>query len=638
MPDYDAIDEPKPRDRLPTRIVTMVLIALLIVLTMTGWTLWLSWQLEGAAAAIADTGALNARANLIGTRLQQPSAVSQHEILALLEQQDAALERLRTGVPSRPLLLPQDSAIQAQFARVAALWRQQRDRLERIALALTPWQPSGPALPLFSDETARLVEMIEQDSAARISLLRLSQYVLIAIAAVGTLAMIYLLYLWIILPISRLRDGLTRMATHEFAIRLPVETRDEVGMLAAGFNRMAAELERLYRGLEACVAQKTEQLATRNQELETLYELTAFLNQPNDIDSLCEGFLRRSCAHFHAEGGVIRTLDAKGEKLLLLAAAEAFAETHARPGDSAAQRCVCRMATRQDSVTITQLPGLPQPGVYRCEHDNVDVAVAHIVSNNAILGTLVLRFGCDNPATGDRIHLLQALGRHLGVALENRRFAAKAQQLAVAQERNLVAQGLHDSLAQGLNFLNIQVQLLDDAVKCRRYDDADALVPLLKTGVEESYQDIRELLMNFRAKLAQGELLSGIEETVARFERQTQLRVEADLLDDGPPLPPEQQLQVLFILQEALSNIRKHADAGQVTLTLRNQRDFLMVIRDDGRGYDPQTVALSSQLHLGLKIMQERAEHIGAHLAVTAQAGDGVTIRLHLAREHRQAA
>ena len=127
--------------------------------------------------------------------------------------------------------------------------------------------------------------------------------------------------------------------------------------------------------------------------------------------------------------------------------------------------------------------------------------------------------------------------------------------------------------------------MLGGAVQHRRWEEVEEIVPLLKTGVSESYQDVRELLQNFRTRLAEGSLRKAVDDTIDRFRRQTGTEVEL-LVDDrnGAPLHPEQQLQILFILQEALSNVRKHAQATHVTVRIDNHRDFVMLIFDNGRG------------------------------------------------------
>lgn len=202
-----------------------------------------------------------------------------------------------------------------------------------------------------------------------------------------------------------------------------------------------------------------------------------------------------------------------------------------------------------------------------------------------------------------------------------------------------MAQGLHDSLAQGLNFLNLQLQMLDAAVKRGDADEIEEILPLLRAGVDESYQDVRELLTNFRSKLAQGDLQAAIEDTVERFRRQTGIATELRFgQGQGAPLPPEQQLQVLFILQEALSNVRKHSEADRVEVAVDNGRDFSLLVADNGQGFDPAEVAERGESHVGLHIMRERAARMRAMIKLESQPGAGTRVRLNLPGSERQAA
>ena len=239
-----------------------------------------------------------------------------------------------------------------------------------------------------------LVRMIEQDNAGKTTMLRLSQGVLAAIASAGTLAMIYLLYLWIISPVLRLRDGLQRMAAREFSTRLPVESRDEFGVLARGFNRMADELQGLYTGLEQRVEQKTAQLAAQNRDIGALYDMAAFLNQPNEIEALCDGFLRRVMLQFDAEGGSIRALDPNNEKLNLMVSvglSDALVESeHCMRVDD----CYCGVATRQAGVIVIQDFRHAPPGLdLNCQREGfASVAVFRIVARDEVLGSYSLHF------------------------------------------------------------------------------------------------------------------------------------------------------------------------------------------------------------------------------------------------------
>lgn len=632
--------------RLSTRIVTVSLDAATLVLIVIAGTLWLSWQLEGAGAAINDTGSLRMRASQIGIAVLEARNGRGNTLDTQIAQLDATLARLRHGDAQRPLFLPNDPDIRRQFDVVMAYWTTELKPRASTERAQQTGMPSAYLvyLPGFIKEADQLVRMIERSNARKTTLLRSSQFVLAAMACIGTLLMIYLLYLWIILPVLRLQDGLRRMAAHDFATRLNVQTHDEIGQLTQGFNRMAQELQSLYVDLESRVTQKTEQLGVHNRELSALYDITAFLNMAGDIDTMCRGFIQRVTAQFRAAGGSIRVMDPDGQRLHLVASeglpAELADAEHCMPADA----CLCGMAMRQDVVLLHDFRPMPPPvqpePAYRCERAGyTGVAVFQIKTQQAMLGTFALHFRSEQQLPASDVRLLETLGQHLGIAIDHLRLSAKATQLAVIEERNLFAQGLHDSIAQGLNFLNLQVQLLDGAVQRQDLNEAREIVPLLRFGVEESYQDVRELLLNFRTKLEQGTLRPAVEQTLARFARQTGITPDLRYEENGgAPLPAAQQLQVLFILQEALSNVRKHAVASRVAVSVINGRDFELHVEDDGRGYDEREVAERAQAHVGLSIMRERAAYLSAQLRLEGRPGKGTTVILQLQEQQRQAA
>ncbi|WP_454753415.1 type IV pili methyl-accepting chemotaxis transducer N-terminal domain-containing protein [Cupriavidus necator] len=629
MPQTDppaASGLPALRHRLSTRIISLSLAVLLVVLGMISGTLWLSWKLEGAGAAINDAGSLRMRANRVAIELSLAQERRSDALAMQVHALDTTLAQLKKGNPARPLFLPDEPAIHAQMARVTQDWQQ---LLRPLALpdgghAAAPDQYIA-ALPGFVAQADRLVGMIEHDSARKTDLLRLSQAALAAMACVGTVAVIYLLYLWIILPVLRLQDGLQRMAAREFSLRLPVESRDEFGTLNEGFNRMAGELQGLYQDLEARVAQKTAELERQNRDLEALYDMAAFLNQASDAEAMARGFLERVMRQFDAEGGSVRVLDSRHGRMHLLAATGLPASLADADACATADACHCGDATRAAVVAIADLRTAPRSGFQA-------LAAFRIESQRGATGVFALHFRAPRTLPPSDRQLLETLGQHLGTALEHLRLSATARQLAVVEERNLVAQGLHDSIAQGLNYLNLQVQLLDAAVTRDDLAETREIVPMLRHGVEESYQDVRELLNNFRSRLGTGELRPAVEETVGRFRRQCRTEAALSIDDDGAgrPLSPEQQLQVLFILQEALSNVRKHAMAAHVTVALRHGREFRLVVQDDGEGFDPDELATRADAHIGLNIMRERAARLGAQLHVQAGPGRGVRIELVL--------
>ena len=629
---------PAWKNRLSTRIVLSSVVALSLVLSMVGWTLWLSWQLAGTAAAINETGSLRMRANRIGLNLLRHDEAAEAQVVVDLREQGRILAHFAEDMPGRPLFLSTDAPLRQQFHAVTTRW----DELAELAHeALVEGESTAylAQLPGFVAEADRLVHVLEIGNASKTTRLRVLQSVLIVMACLGTMAMIFLLYRWIIRPVQALQGGIQRMAARDFSVRVPVNNTDELGVLAQGFNRMADELQSLYEDLGERVRQKTAELERQNRQLSALYGMTAFLNKPNDIEALCRGFLQRVMDEFHAAAGSIRVLDPSGERLHIVVSlgfSSALQESeHCMRTDA----CFCGEATQRGTMIIRDFRKLPRPEEIGCMRDGFQaVSVFQIVTPEATLGTFSLHFRERTTMSPRELQLLEMLGQHLGAALDNQRLSIKARQLAVAEERNLVAQGLHDSLAQGLNFLNLQTQMLGSAVQQRRWDEVEEIVPLLKTGVSESYQDVRELLQNFRTRLGEESLRKAVDDTIGRFRRQTGLNVELHLDDrDGAPLHPDQQLQVLFILQEALSNVRKHAYASKVTVRIDNHRDFGMSIRDNGEGYDPKEVAERSETHVGLSIMRERAARLGGQLQMCSAPGQGTEVSLYLSQSDRLA-
>lgn len=631
------------RYRLSTRIVMLSGVALALFLSMIVGTLWLSWQLEGAGAAINDAGSLRMRAGSIAIQLDEARAFRPANVVSQIALLDQTLSRLEQGDPVRPLFLPETTAIREQFNTVSAIWH----NVLKPAIAQNVAAPYLylDRLPAFVAQADALVRLIEQENARKTAWLRRSQLALAALACLGTIAIVYLLYAWFVLPVRRLERGLSRIEQREFTARLTVESRDEFGRLAQGFNRMAGELQSLYRDLALRVTHKTAQLSARNSELVALYEMTAFLHGAYDVEVLCRGFLARVIRQFDAAAGSVRILAQDDDKLHMVVS-EGLPE---RMTDiercMPARDCVCGAVATSGIAVIRDLrAGQPsfsaQTSGPDCGNAGFSsVAAFGIVSHEIALGSFSLHFRHEREMLPSETRLLDTLGRHLGTALQNHRLAAAARQLAVAQERHLVAQGLHDSIAQSLNFLKMQLHLLDAAANRNDMIEVREIVPLLRGGLEESYEDVRELLVNFRTKLGAGSLRDAIDETVARFERQSGTPLQLDYEEaSGLPLPSDQQLQVLFILQEALSNIRKHASAANVRVAIRNAQDFHLTVEDDGDGYDPADIASRGEAHVGFHIMRERAARLGAQLRLESRPGGGAQVHLLLPASRRQAA
>ena len=636
------------RHKLSTKIVGALVGFLSLALLAISFTLYLSWQLEGSAAAINDAGRLRMNSYRLSNMLlraadgdvaARDAATRQVAVIA------TTLSQLQEGDPARPLLLPPTEVIRKDFKQLTAHWHYQLRPavLHLLGLRGKARQQALEKFVLDTDafvaQADALVQLIERDSETRTFWLRASQLALLALALVGTVSMVYLMVCLIIAPVRRLQNGMSRMTEKDFEVRLEVHSADEFGQLAQGFNQMADRLEGVYDNLENLVALKTAALENQNRELALLYDASAFLQHPQPLEPLCQGLLARICEYFDADGGSVRVLDVNRNNLHMVVHQGISPELVERERCIKVGDCLCGDAVLRKVTVIHDLRNIDRAHELDCHRAGfATVAVFHICSQQVNLGFFNLHFCQAKTFSAREQSLLETLGQLLGTAVENLRLGAREREMAVSEERNLVAQGLHDSIAQGLNFLNLQVQMLDQSVKDKNMDEIADIVPLLRAGVQESYEDVRELLHNFRSRLVEGNLVAALESTVDKFRRQTGMTAELVADVDGAPFPREQQLQLLFIVQEALSNVRKHADASSVVVRFEDRGDFSLSITDDGVGFDPAQLDNKGDVHVGIHIMRERAHRIEAALAVASRPGHGTSITLTLPRAQRRAA
>ena len=307
--------------RLSAKLVGIQIFALVVALASIGSTLLVSWRLEGSAAAINDAGSLRMRTYRLAYLTQEVGHGGlESEIGPLIARDivdfDRVVATLHHGDPVRPLFVPDTAAIAADFAAFDRAWATLKPKLEHTAAGNVPGV-TRTEFERFVGIVNRLVVTLERDIAQTTALLRSIQLALVALAIAGAVALIYLAFLFIIRPVHQLEEGLQRMAKGEFGVRLPVESKDEFGALARGFNEMAEHLQELYRTLEGRVAQKTRSLAEQNARLATLYDMTAFLNASNSLENLCRGFLTRLLATTGAAAGAVRLVSREADTLHL---------------------------------------------------------------------------------------------------------------------------------------------------------------------------------------------------------------------------------------------------------------------------------------------------------------------------------
>lgn len=636
------------KTRLTTKVTAMLLAALCVALLAIGYTLWLSWQLEGAAAAINDSGSLRMRAWKIAALLNQtnqdrsftPQQLA--EVKTIQQQFEITLAELRKGDPQRPLFLPRQRQIQQQLTILERTWQQQFVPFLSNVQQYKHLNPQQAQIwltqtNLFVEQIYQTVNLIEEEYARQTFWLRSSQMMLIFMAFIGTLVMIILLNLMIIRPVNSLHQGIQQMYNGDFSVRLTIEGEDEFAQLSAGFNAMANQLQQLYNNLEQRVNEKTESIAKKNRYLSVLYDFSQKLNQHHSLEELSRHFLQRLMLEFNATGGSVRLIDKTANKIYSVVDEGIPPSLSQQMQCQQLGSCFCTKAAEQAKTAINNLNQHFSPHFSHCLAAGFKMVLAiPIQTADKNQGIFNLHFSEEREISAEEILLLETLGQQLGIAIDNQRLTGKEKELAVFEERNLVAQGLHDSIVQSLSFLNIQLQLLQTAVKQQNNQQINTIIPLLQTGVQQGYEDLRELMSNFRSRYDDSQLEVAINAIIRRFSEQTNIPVTLKLDNIGKPLANNERLQILFIIQEALSNIRKHAQAKHININIINHADVDILINDDGIGFNPEEVQSSHHQHIGLKIMAERAKRINAQLDIESTPMIGTTIKLHLSQNQRQ--
>jgi two-component system nitrate/nitrite sensor histidine kinase NarX len=289
------------------------------------------------------------------------------------------------------------------------------------------------------------------------------------------------------------------------------------------------------------------------------------------------------------------------------------------------------MPTAAPGVRIIPIRSLQRGDLGHCARADFETVVAlPIRLHDRDMGEINLFYNAQvTPSPAER-SLLEALAAHLAAGMENLRLDSLAKEAAVSHERNLLARELHDSIAQSLAFLKIQVQLMRDALRSGDAQRVQSVLGEIDEGVRESYGDVRELLLHFRTRANAEQIEPALETTLRKFEHQSGIKAGLQMQGQGLPLSPDLQIQVLHILQEALSNVRKHARASQVWLDVQQQPHWRFEVRDDGIGFDTEDTG-RGESHVGLRIMAERAERIGARLELMSTPGRGSSVVLELA-------
>ena len=611
---------------LGAKLALVAMPFLLLAMASIGVLVWMSLQLEGGAAAVNEAGRMRMQAYRM---VLSAGTLDTAALPRLVSEFERSLHLLRDGDPDRPLFVPWDDSVRQRFSTVQSDWLQFRHRIDAGAGA-----PSGPSAAV--DATAfvlhidELVASIEANLSRWTSLMHLLQLALMAVAVIGAAALLYTGYLFVLEPVAMLNQAIHRIQGGDLGARVDCSTSDEFGTLGAGFNSMAEQLQSIYRHLESRVQEKTALVEEKHERLESLYAVTNLVTRALTLDELAQGFTRSVARIARADGVALRWSDETNLRYLMLAshglpASMLDAEHCLTPGD-----CHCGSPAALSQARVIPIRTKEVARMGHCQRAGFETVVSvPIRLHDRLMGEIDLFFHAQIELSDAERSLLDALAMQLAGAMENLRLNALGLEAAVAQERSFLARELHDSIAQSLAFLRIQVQLMRDALARGDAEQVQFVLAEIDVGLHESYGDVRELLMHFRTRTNAEDIEPALLTTLRKFEHQSGVKATLAMHGQGMPLAPDLQIQVLHIVQEALSNVRKHARAAHVWLEVEQQPQWRIEVRDDGLGFSTRDDP-SDETHVGLRIMVERAERLGARLDVLSTPGLGTSVVLTL--------
>ncbi|PKH21745.1 nitrate/nitrite two-component system sensor histidine kinase NarQ [Enterobacterales bacterium CwR94] len=353
---------------------------------------------------------------------------------------------------------------------------------------------------------------------------------------------------------------------------LDVALPNELGELSQTFRSMAHQLERHYQQLEQNVAEKTADLTRANRRLETLYACSQILTTQ-----------RLSSASLTT----LLSLVQEREQLVCLQL-QVDAHWQLQQGEP------------QAALRWYQRP-LPLESGEACLRWQAATAL---------------------PAEP----LMESIAQMLARALWLNQSEKQHQQLLLMEERATIARELHDSLAQSLSFLRIQMTRLKHTMLSDS-TQAPAIIAEVENGLTDAYRQLRELLNTFRLTIEQADLTAALQELLAGLRQQTAVPLLLDCQLGSQQLDAPQQVHVLQIVREAVLNAMRHAQAASIAVCCAHTADGdnLIEIRDNGIGIASTE---EPEGHYGLTIMQERAQRLNGVLQITRQPAGGTCISL----------
>lgn len=377
------------------------------------------------------------------------------------------------------------------------------------------------------------------------------------------------------------------------------------------------------------LTQTQDQLEQRNRELLSLDRAARDIHSELALATTLQKIVEQACQLLGSKYGALSVINEKNE-IVEFVTYGLTDEQRARIGDAPIGKGLLGVVLHEGRhLRLSDLRSDPRAHGVPQHHPVMNSLLGvPILCQGPFRGNLYLSDKVDGSEfTEDDEETLVRFALTAAVAIDKSYLHHELENVAVAQERGRIGREMHDGMAQVLAYVNTKAQTVQQYLRTGKVEEASRQLDQLTAAAREAYTDVREGILALRSQPAEDRSL---EEVLKQYfeQWQTSSGISGEMtLDEPLSVPPRVELQLLRIIQESLANVRKHARATKVRVTVVRQAQGLeAIVEDDGVGFDPESVARAELPRFGLTIMRERAESAGGRLEIESKQGVGTRV------------
>ncbi|MBX6341981.1 MAG: GAF domain-containing sensor histidine kinase, partial [Thermomicrobiaceae bacterium] len=383
------------------------------------------------------------------------------------------------------------------------------------------------------------------------------------------------------------------------------------------------------------IGRMQDRLAQQNRELLALHEAGLAIAGELDLQSVLQRVVDEARELVGARYGALSLLKEHGGMEAFLTSGITPEQRRAIGPPPTGHGLLSIVLDEKQSLRLADLTKHPLSVGFPPHHPVMRSLLAvPIVARGRVLGNLYLTEKEGAPEFDDADEeTLRRFATQAALAIESARLHSRVRELATTEERERIAREMHDSLAQVLGYVNTKAQAAEQLIASGQTERAVAQVRQLSQVARDAYADVRENILGLRTSLGpERGFVDTLRDYLVRWQDQSGVAAELETEPaDGFALglTPMAELQLLRIIQEALSNVRKHAGATRATVRLARADGWTeATIVDNGVGFDPSAPGRSEFPRFGLTTMRERAESVGGALEIVSLPGQGTTVHV----------